>query len=88
MGRRQPPRDQLWMELTSADVLASFMEYRELSVRGLAAQTGLAPAVIGHLRCGRRKACTTGTARAIEKALHAPPGVLFRPRVLIRSRAA
>ena len=88
MGRRQPPRDQLWMELTSADVLASFMEYRELSIRGLAADAGLTPAMVGHLRSGYRKTCTPGTARAIEKALHAPPGVLFRPRVLIRSRAA
>ena len=83
---------ELWMELTGSAILVGWMEYREETVRSLAAKcpirdpkTGqmklLATAVIGHLRCGRRRTCTIATAKAIEKALKAPPGLLFVPKV-------
>jgi len=85
------------MRVVSPAVLAAFMDYRELSVRQLAhlarvpAGKGktrpLSPAIVGHLRSGYRRTCTPATARAIEKALKAPPGVLFKPEVALRRAA-
>jgi hypothetical protein len=79
----------MWLELTSADVLRSYMEYRGFgSVGALAAASivgsgkqakPLSKATVGHLHSGFRTRVTPETAAAIEKALHAPPGALFRP---------
>lgn len=87
---------ELWMELVAAAALVSFMEYRDETVRSLAAKAvvrgrdgkhkALSPALIGHLRSGRRRTCSVSSAKAIEKALQAPPGLLFQPRS--SSRAA
>lgn len=81
-----------WMELTSKEALVSFMQSNKETVRTLAAKSivrnprtargykALSPAMIGHLRSGRRKTCSPETAAAVEKALGCPPNVLFVPR--------
>ena len=87
----------LWMELISRDALISFMDYRDVTVRGLADRClvpdpdrpgrtkPLHPSLVGHLRSGNRKTCSPSTAKAIEKALNAPPGSLFAPRMARRA---
>lgn len=93
---RQATRE-VWMELVSPRVLASFMAYRGETVRSLAAKSTvglgrrgkpLSPAVVGHLRSGKRRTCSPATAGAIERALQVPPGVLFIPRMEARNRVA
>jgi hypothetical protein len=83
----------LWFELVSPDVLISFMGHRDETVRSLAAKCvvkdaagskALHPSFIGHLRSGAKKTCRPETAKAIERALDAPPGLLFVPQVLAR----
>lgn len=89
----------LWMELVSPSALVIFMEYKGETVRTLAAKAIvrdpktrkyriLSPATIGHLRSGRRRTCEPATAKAIETALQAPPGLLFTPRTNSRAAAA
>lgn len=84
----------LWFELTSKEVLVTFMEDRGMSVRALAAACSvkgpdgrkpLSYAMIGHLRRGARKTVSAQTAFAIERALRVPPNVLFQPKVLRRA---
>jgi transcriptional regulator with XRE-family HTH domain len=72
--------------LISADALAQYMKFRGFSVRGLALRLGVKPARIGHLRSGRRNWCPTELAKAIEKALDAPPDSLFVGRLTTVSR--
>lgn len=78
--------------LISNEALASYMDYREFTVRGLASAVELitkekcSHQVIGHLRSGKRNTCRPETAKAIEKALKAPPGSLFVPRISRVSR--
>ena len=87
------------MELVSADALVIYMAYRDETCRTLAAKclyrdprTGklrpLSHQMIGHLRGGRRRTCSAATAKAIEKALQAPPGLLFTPRTAAARSAA
>ena len=88
----------LWMELTDPRMLASYMEYRGMSVRDLAASARipsgggrtkpLSHSVIGHLRTGHRRTCTPQTAGTIERALQVPPGILFRVKVAAHVTAA
>jgi transcriptional regulator with XRE-family HTH domain len=72
---------RFWVKLISSQALAQYMKYRDVTVRELAAKVGCAPAVIGHLRSGRRNACKPETAKLIEKYLDAPKGSLFVPQV-------
>lgn len=75
------------MQLISNVALAQYMDHRDVTVRGLAKKVSLLTGercsfqVIGHLRSGERNTCRPQTAKAIEKALEAPPGSLFVPRV-------
>lgn len=68
---------RLDVRLISRTALAQYMTYRELSVRKLALRAGLRPAIVGHLRSGKRTTCRPETAKAIERALDAPSGSLF-----------
>ena len=67
--------------LISADALAQYMRFRGYTVRSLAARVGCSHSTIGHLRSGHRKTLTVDLARKLERALDAPPGSLFVPRV-------
>ena len=75
------------VQLISSVAFAQYMDHRDVTVRGLAKTveriTGkkCSHQVIGHLRSGERNTCRPTTAKAIEKALGAPPGSLFVPRV-------
>lgn len=77
----RPPRWRFDVQLTSPDVLAGFMELRGYTVRSLAEEVHCSSAKIGHLRSGWQTTCKPALALAIEKALKAPKGVLFTPRV-------
>lgn len=76
------------MRLISAEALAGYMKFRDVTVRELADLIGnpRARSIIGHLRSGERNTCKPETARAIEKALNAPPGSLFVAHVSRVSR--
>ena len=69
------------VRLISADALARYMSYRDMSVRALALKVGCSPATIGHLRSGHRDYVRTEWAKAIEDSLEAPRGSLFVPEV-------
>lgn len=87
MSQPRPSRE-VWAELRSPTALASAMDYHGESVRSLAAACGLHPSAIGHLRTGHRTTCYPSTAKAIEKALHLPPGLLFILKVNAVRKAA
>ncbi|WP_159096568.1 helix-turn-helix transcriptional regulator [Miniimonas sp. S16] len=74
------------MRLKSPQMLRQFMAYQDVNVRELAKAAGLGHATVGHLRSGARSTCSAETARAIEGALQAPPGLLFDPVASIVSR--
>lgn len=65
------------VNLISHEALASYMGFREMSVRELAMRTGMSRASIGHLRSGHRKYCSPENARKIAAALNAPVEALF-----------
>lgn len=69
------------MRLISKEAFIAYLTARQVSVRELSAQTRgqVKPAIIGHLRSGKRTTCSPATAAAIEKALRAPAGSLFIP---------
>lgn len=69
------------VRLISADALARYMKFRDVSVRALAVKVGCSPATIGHLRSGHRDYVNDDWAKAIEDALEAPRGSLFVPEV-------
>lgn len=69
------------VRLISAQAFADYLEFRSLTVRSLADRVGCSHSVIGHLRSGKRDTCKPTTAKAIEKALNAPPGSLFVGKV-------
>lgn len=68
---------RLDMRLKSSQMLRQYMEYKRLNVRTLARAARVSHSTVGHLRSGRRSSCKPETARAIEEALQAPPGLLF-----------
>lgn len=72
---------RFWVKLISARVLADYMTHRDETVRSLADKVRVSRSTIGHLRSGKRHTCEPATAKAIEKALNAPPGSLFVPQV-------
>lgn len=69
------------VRLISAQALAQYMSYREVSVRDLAGRVGCSRATIGHLRSGARTYVRPEWAKAIERSLDAPRGSLFAPEV-------
>ncbi len=72
---------RFWVRLISSDAFAHYMQHRDFTVRSLAMRVGCSPALIGHLRSGKRNTCKPETARAIERHLDAPAGSLFVPQV-------
>lgn len=88
--RRLPQEGRLWVRLINRQVLGDYMRFRNETNRSLADKC--APhakrAIIGHLRSGERTTCSPETARAIERALNAPPGSLFVPEVATDYRAS
>ena len=70
------------VRLRSPQALATYMEFRGLSVRELAARAGAHRSTVGHLRSGKRDTCAPVLARRIAKILDVPTDVLFAPRVL------
>lgn len=76
------------MKLISRQAFRQYMDYRGETNRSLAAKCpeGIGRAIIGHLRSGVRDTCSPTTAKAIEKALNAPPGSLFMPTVTTASQ--
>lgn len=71
---------RFWVQLIDRQTLVRYMEYRGESCTTLAAKVDVHRSLIGHLRSGHRRTCQPATARAIEKALNAPPGSLFVER--------
>lgn len=75
------------VQLISKVALAQYMDHRDETVRSLATKVMLLTGkpcshqVVGHLRSGQRSTCRPETAKAVERALGAPPGSLFVPRV-------
>lgn len=70
---------RLDMRLKNRQMLLQYMEYKGVRVRELAQAAGVSRATIGHLRSGARNTCKPATAKAVEEALGAPPGLLFDP---------
>ncbi len=67
------------MRLKDRRMLLQYMDYKRMKIRELAAAANVSRATIGHLHSGARKTVKPATARAIEEALGAPPGLLFDP---------
>lgn len=65
------------MRLISRQALRQYMEFRGETNASLGTKAKLCKSTVGHLRGGQRDTCSPKTARAIEKALNAPPGSLF-----------
>lgn len=76
--------DDIWrlsVKLKSRTLLLEYVAFRDLSVRTLADKAGVGRGIVGHLMSGKRKTCSPTTAKAVEKALGTPPGLLFEVRV-------
>lgn len=74
-----------WVQLISKHALRQYMEYRGYSLQGLADKVGCSKATIAHLHTlnGGRNTVGPEFAKAIERALDAPAGSLFVPRVTV-----
>lgn len=70
---------RLDMKLKSPQMLKQYMEYKRLNIRSLAKTANISHSTVGHLHSGARSTCSPRSARAIEEALQAPPGLLFDP---------
>jgi len=76
------PRWRFDVQLISAHALAQYMTFRGFTVRSLAERCGEKQwSTVAQLRSGRTNTCRPDLARKIEKALDAPSGSLFVPRV-------
>lgn len=65
------------MRLKDRRMLHQYMDYKRMKIRDLATAAHVSRATVGHLHSGARASCSPRTARAIEEALGAPPGLLF-----------
>lgn len=83
----QQRMEGIWVRLISAQVLDSYIRFREHTNRSLAERMGSAKyrSTISHLRSGARTTCGPEIARKIEKALEAPTGSLFVAEVATAS---
>lgn len=70
---------RLDMRLKSRQMLLQYMSYKDMKIRDLATAAKVSRATIGHLHSGQRVTVKPATAKAIEGALGAPPGLLFDP---------
>lgn len=68
---------RLDMKLKDRRMLHQYMDFKGMKVRELAQAAKVSRATIGHLHSGARNTCKPDTARAIERALGAPHGLLF-----------
>lgn len=68
---------RLDMRLKDRTMLRQFMTYKSVTIRQLATRAGVSRATVGHLVSGKRSSAKPETAAAIERALEAPPGLLF-----------
>lgn len=59
------------------DVLATWMVFRGMTVRRLAALVGTSPATIGKLRSGNTRTVNPALARKIARELDAPQDEIF-----------
>lgn len=59
--------------------LVDLMDFRDVTVRELAAKVKCSRATIGHLRTGEREFVRREWAKSIEDELRAPRGSLFSP---------
>lgn len=75
---------QAWrldMRLKDRTMLRQYMDYMDFrTVRELATAAGVSHSTVGHLHSGKRSTCSPKTAKAIERALKAPQGLLFDAR--------
>lgn len=73
------------MQLISKHALRQYMAYRGYSLKELADKVGCSKATIAHLHTlnGSRNTVGPDIAKRIEKALDAPAGSLFVPRVSV-----
>lgn len=70
------------VKLISHQALAQYMDFRHMSVRGLATRAGVSRALVGHLHSGARSTVRPASAHAIARALDCPTEALFVPRVV------
>lgn len=77
---------RLDMRLKSSQMLRQYMQYKHFNVRSLATAAQVSRSTVGHLHSGARSSCSPATARSIEEALQAPPGLLFEASASIVSR--
>ena len=68
---------RLDMRLKHASMLQQYMDYKGMTIRQLAEKAGVSHSTIGHLHSGFRNTTKAATAGKIERALDAPPGLLF-----------
>lgn len=68
------------MRLKEPKMLREYMRYKRMTIRELAAAAKVSRASVGHLHSGARNTCSPRVASAIERALDAPPGLLFEAR--------
>lgn len=79
-----------WVQRISKHALRQYMAYRGYSLGQLAKEVGCPKATIAHLHTlnGGRNTIGPDFAKKIEKALDAPAGSLFVPRVSVGATAA
>ena len=65
------------MRLKDRAMLKQYMDYKRMKIRDLASAAGVSRATVDHLHSGARNTASPETARRIEEALGAPPGLLF-----------
>lgn len=65
------------VRVRNADILRDYVRLSGVTHRELARRAGLGHATVNHLLTGRRPSCSPSTAKAIEVALGAMPGVFF-----------
>jgi transcriptional regulator with XRE-family HTH domain len=78
---------RLDVRLISAQALRQYMEFRNHSVRSLAAKVGVSHGTIGWLTSGQRTTTKPETAKRIARALDCPVESLFVPIVVRGSRS-
>ena len=74
------------MQLRDSRMLKQYMDFKRLTIRELATEAHVSRSTVGHLVSGARRTAKPETARAIEEALGAPPGLLFEARASRVSR--
>lgn len=81
---------RLWVKLISRQVLRDYIKFRGETNSSLGEKCApyAGRAIVGHLRSGFRTTCSPDTAKAIERALNAPPGSLFLAEVITDSPSA